>query len=258
MRSWATVAAVWRDTGRTLKHAWAALSAAGVALLALGVWGDHAGFWADKPYLTNVFSALTTAAFGVPLALVVVQRIAAGEADAAEARAAARMAARVSTDLALAAAAVAGGGIPALRKAKTYLQGERDSLVPNGDFWRPATAPRLYYGPFIDAIQNAGQRVDELFGPEFERHCAEVSAQWSMLTVEARSRLQRLISRGDRASSQELTSSSDGHGSTLEEWRTKGQELQDRYRAEDRRPGDVASITVNWKPCGTFTTGVRK
>jgi hypothetical protein len=242
MRSSGAVAAVWRDTGRTLKHAWAALWAAGVALLVLGVWGDHAGFWADKPYLTNVFSALTTAAFGVPLALVVVQRIAAGEADAAEARAAARMAARVSTDLALAAAAVADGGIPALHKAMMYLRAERDSLVPNGDFWRPATAPRLYYGPFIDAIQNVGQRADELFGPEFERHCDEVSTQWSMLTVEARSRLlaanQPWLTGLQVRELDELVGTVTG--STMEEWRRKGLELLDRYRAEDRRPGDVS------------------
>jgi hypothetical protein len=242
MRSWGAVAAVWRDTGRTLKHAWAALWAAGVALLTLGVWGDQTGFWAEKPYLTNVFSALTTAAFGVPLALVVVQRISAGEADAAEARAAARMAARVSTDLALAAAAVADGGIPALRNAKTYLQGERDSLVPNGDFWRPATAPRLYHGPFIEAIQKAGQCADELFGPESERHRAEVSAQWSILTLEARSRLlaanQPWLTGLEVRELDELIGTVTG--STLEEWRAKGPELQDQYRVEDRQPGDVS------------------
>lgn len=64
----------------------------GVVLLGLG-WGrDHAGFCADKAFLTKVFSphafsSVTTASFGVPLALVILNRVAIVQAKAVEARA---------------------------------------------------------------------------------------------------------------------------------------------------------------------------
>jgi hypothetical protein len=90
-RIWSTTGSsikkIWHETGSSLKKAWIFLWGIGLTLLALGAWGDSAGFWSAKPFLTNTFSALCGAAFGIPLALVVLQRVAASEADAAEARA---------------------------------------------------------------------------------------------------------------------------------------------------------------------------
>lgn len=232
----------WNETGSTLRRAWIILWAVGIVFLALGVWGDSDGFWAGKPFLTNLFSALTSAAFGIPLALVVLQRIAASEADAAEARGARRIAGRVSADLESAVAALVNGGIPAMQITKTYLQDQRGSLVPNGDYWRPATAPRLHFKPFIDAIESAMQRIGMLFSPEI-RHClAEVSTQWSILTIESRS---KLLATGNKwltgLQVEELEALiRTVTGPTLEDWRKKGQALQDWYHEEDRRPGDVS------------------
>jgi hypothetical protein len=239
---WGKVRKGWNETGSTLRKAWIVLWAVGAVLLTLGVWGDSDGFWADKPYLTNTFSALTSAAFGIPLALVVLQRIAASEADAAEARAARRMAGRVSADLASAVAALVKGGIPAMQTTKIYLRDQRGSLVPNGDYWRAATAPRIYYDPFIDAIESAMQRIDTLFSPEMKRCLAEVSTQWSILTIESRS---RLLGTGSKW----LTGLQVGElealvitvaGPTLEDWRKKGRALQNWYREEDQRPGEMS------------------
>jgi len=158
-RLWGKLRAAWNETSSTLRTAWIVLWTVGIMLLIFGAWGDSMGFWANKPYLTNTFSALTSAAFGIPLALVVLQRVAASEADAAEARAARRMAGRVSADLAATVVALVKDGIPAMQTLKEYLRDQRESLVPNGDHWRPAAAPRLYYQPFIDAIGSAIQRL---------------------------------------------------------------------------------------------------
>lgn len=231
----------WGETGRTLRKAWIVLWAIGMVLLALGAWGDSDGFWADKPYLTNTFSALTSAAFGIPLALVVLQRIAASEADAAEARSARRMARRVSADLASAVAALVRGGTPAVQTTKMYLQDQRGSLVPDGDYWRPATAPRLYYEPFVDAIDSAMQRIDGLFSPEIKRGLAEVSTQWSILRIECRS---KLLGTGNKwltgLQVEELeTLVTTITGPILEDWQKRGRFLQNWYHEEDRRPGDV-------------------
>jgi hypothetical protein len=238
---WGTFRKGWNETGSTLRKAWIVLWAVGVVLLALGAWGDSNGFWADKPYLASMFSALTSAAFGVPLALVVLQRIAASEADAAEARAARRMAGRVSADLASAVAALVKGGIPAMKTTKIHLRDQQGSLVPNGDYWRPATAPRLYYEPFVDAIESAMQRIEILFSPEMKRCLAEVSTQWSILTLEARS---GLLSTGNKwltgVQVEELEALvTTVTGPALEDWRKKGRALQNWYREEDRQAGDM-------------------
>jgi hypothetical protein len=228
---------VWGETGSTLKKVWITLWTGAVILLALGVLGDNTGFWTDKPYLTNTFSALTSASFGVPVALVVLQRVAASEADAAEVRAARRMAGRVSADLASAVRALVKDGIPAMRVVQAGLRDQRDSLVPNGDYWRSATAPRLHYQPYIDAIESAIRTVEKLFISDTKQHLAEVSAQWSILTTESRS---RILGTGN----QWLP----GHqveevgaliftvtGPTLEDWQRRGQELQDWYYREDQQ-----------------------
>jgi hypothetical protein len=241
-RFWGKLRAAWNETGGTLRAAWIVLWAVGVMLLIFGAWGDSMGFWANKPFLTNTFSALTSAAFGVPLALVVLQRVAASEADAAEARAARRMAGRVSADLAATVVALVKDGIPAVQTVKEYLREQRESLVPNGDYWRPAAAPRLYYQPFIDAIGSAMERIEVLFSPEIKRHLAEASTQWSILTTESRS---RLLGTGNKwltgLQVEELGALViKVTGPTLEDWREKGLELQQWYHSEDQRPEDTS------------------
>jgi hypothetical protein len=233
---------VWSETGNTLKKVWIVLWISAVILLALGVWGDNTGFWADKPYLTNTFSALTSAAFGVPVALVVLQRVSASEADAAEARSARRMAGRVSADLALTVRALVRDGIPAMQAVQASLRDQRDSLVPNGDYWRPATAPRLHYQPYIDAIESAIGAVETLFISSTKQHLAEVSAQWSILTTESRF---RLLSTGNQWLPGQQVEELGAliftvTGPILEDWRRRGQELREWYHREDQQPGSLS------------------
>ena len=233
---------VWSETGNTLKKVWIVLWISAVILLALGVWGDNTGFWADKPYLTNTFSALTSAAFGVPVALVVLQRVSASEADAAEARSARRMAGRVSADLALTVRALVRDGIPAMQTVQASLRDQRDSLVPNGDYWRPATAPRLHYQPYIDAIESAIGAVEKLFISSTKQHLAEVSAQWSILTTESRF---RLLSTGNQWLPGQQVEELGAliftvTGPFLEDWRRRGQELREWYHREDQQSGSLS------------------
>jgi hypothetical protein len=235
---WRTIRATWNETGGTLKKTWIFLWASGVILLTFGEWGDSNGFWTNKPYLSNTFSSLTGAAFGVPVALVVLQRIAASEADAGEARAARRMASRVSADLAATVGALTEGGTPAMKAVLGYLRDQRDSLVPNADYWHPATAPRLHYQPFIDVIERIMKSIEELFSAEIRRHLAEVSTQWSILTTESRS---RLLATGNSwlpgLQAEELdTLVSTVTGPELGNWREKGLELSAWYRREDQQP----------------------
>ena len=66
----------------------------------------------------------------------------------------------MSADLASAVTALVKGEILRIGSTKVHLRDQCDSLVPNGDYWRPATAPRLYYEDFIDAIESAIKRVE--------------------------------------------------------------------------------------------------
>jgi hypothetical protein len=112
---------MWRETPDGLRVLWLALWSAGVVLLGLGWWGDQAGFWSSKPFITNVFSSLTAVLFGVPLALIVLQRLGLAQAEAVEARAAQRLATTVVKDLASAAPRLHPGPLSDLRNAEAEL-----------------------------------------------------------------------------------------------------------------------------------------
>ena len=235
----ATAREMWNETSGTLKRAWLVLWACGAALLAFGAWGDNSGFWNDKPYLSNTVSELTCTAFGVPVALIMLQRLASLETDAAESRSARRMARRVSADFETAAQALAKDGIAGMRAARECLRNLLESLVPNGDYWRSAAAPRLRYQPYVDAIEEAMKKVDELFGPELKPRLAEVAALWSILTTESRFRLLDTDNewlpgfQAERLASLVRAVTAPA----LEEWRGKGLDLQSWYQREDQHSG---------------------
>ncbi|MFI5593142.1 hypothetical protein ACIA5G_49405 [Amycolatopsis sp. NPDC051758] len=133
------------------------LWSAGAVLLGLEWWGDQARFWSSKPFVTNVFSSLTAALFGVPLALIVLQRLGVTQAEAVEARAARRLAAKVVRDLA-----------PALHPGPSS-----DLLAAEAGLLKVERAAQ-------EAIRQARQIVPAV---------AEVSAHWSFLGATVRSRL---------------------------------------------------------------------
>lgn len=173
---------IWRNTSSTLKKAWVTLWIFGLVLFALGAWGDVDKFWENKPFLTNIISAMTGAAFGIPLALIILQRIAASEADAAEARAARRLARRV-------AAAMAWEALASIGNQEAELQAARDYFVSQvgepGEFLYLESDLQTIYSVTAKAFE----RVDRLLSADTPRHLAEVSAHWSILNTEIRSRL---------------------------------------------------------------------
>src|SRR5690242_14268063 len=61
-----------------------------VLVAAVGVWGDRAGWWSGRPFVTNVISSVVGACFGVPIALFVLQALTVTQARAFEYQGAAR------------------------------------------------------------------------------------------------------------------------------------------------------------------------
>ncbi|WP_228981418.1 hypothetical protein [Streptomyces sp. DH12] len=66
----------------------------GLALAALGIAGDKGGWWEGWSYVTNLLSSLTGLCFAVPFALLILNYLAEPHAEAAQRRAAWRLAER--------------------------------------------------------------------------------------------------------------------------------------------------------------------
>jgi hypothetical protein len=129
-----------------------------------------------------------------------------------------------------------------MQEVLEFLSGQRKLLLPNGDYWRSAAAPKLHYQPYIDAIEHAIAEVGELFSLEVGQRLAEVSSQWSILATESRFRLLATDNEWlPGLQARQLSSLVETvTGPALEQWRAKGLELQRWYRREDQQ-AEVAS-----------------
>src|SRR5690242_14298505 len=66
----------WGEFSPGLRRATALLWSVGIAFTLLGLYGDLHGFWAARPFATNLVSSLTGGSFGIPIALLVIQQLA--------------------------------------------------------------------------------------------------------------------------------------------------------------------------------------
>lgn len=218
------VLTTWSETSTFVRRICIALWGVSVGLLGFGIWGDVAGFWGDKPFLTNTVSALTGAAFGLPVALLVIKGLEENVADGVEARAARR----VSSELAVAVAAIVPGGIPALDGFTAELDGRSKALLPDGSYYR-SSSETVDYQQYADAVGNARDAAGKLFGPAVRTQLAEVAAQWRLLSREPRVRL--LGSGQQRLSAvqaEEMTALiTRVTADFLENWQTTGSELKE-------------------------------
>jgi hypothetical protein len=63
----------------------------GISVLALGVYGDSQAWWDSYPFVTNVLSSTCGVFFGIPFAVLVLQRLIAGQESASQAETINRM-----------------------------------------------------------------------------------------------------------------------------------------------------------------------
>lgn len=185
----------WRETPGGLRALSLALWLVGAALVGFGWWGDQVGFWADKPFITNVFSSVTAVSFGVPLALIVVERMGVAQAEAVEARAARRLAAKVVEDLVLAVPRLHPGAASNLRDAEAGLRVVERAAQEAIRQWESSrdqesvrTLRQLVEdGSLLRALEDF--RVAVRPGRQAVPVVAEVAAHWSFLNTTVRSRL---------------------------------------------------------------------
>ncbi len=81
-----SIRSFWHDTSITARRMLLTMLPVGLLLSALGVWGDKQHYWDDQPFATNFFSSFVGAMCGIPVAVVIVQRIAAAQESHASRR----------------------------------------------------------------------------------------------------------------------------------------------------------------------------
>ena len=185
----------WRETSGGLQRLCLALWCAGAVLLGLGWWGDASAFWSSRPFLTNVFSSLTAVSFGVPFAVIVLGRVGVAQTEQVEARAAQRLAARVSQDFASAAQRLLRGPRSSLQEAEAGLLAAEAAAQEAIRRWESARDDdslrelrELVTGGALDtALESFRKAV--MPGHSAVALVADVSVQWSFLNGVVRSRL---------------------------------------------------------------------
>jgi hypothetical protein len=75
------ISSTWGRTGASLRRTAVAMWVLGLAVFLTGLWVDELGWWADRPFLSNMSSALASVLFGTPFALLVIQSLTEAEAD---------------------------------------------------------------------------------------------------------------------------------------------------------------------------------
>jgi hypothetical protein len=149
----------------------------GGATFVAGTWGDSQGWWAPHAFLSNVASSATSGLLGLPFALVVIQHIAARQADIRERREVQHLAARLAAELAADARRLSRpSGLSALQSA---IRDARTTLA----------APE----PNVEVIRRAYELWAEVVSPPVNSQVllSRMAATWRSLQDDVRQRLVR-------------------------------------------------------------------
>jgi hypothetical protein len=144
------IARAWADTGGGVRVACLVMWLLGVLTTAAGVLGDAQGWWTDRPFLTNLVSSLAGALFGIPIALIVIQRITALETYRRERQDVVRFA-RVTIDDLL-------DNLTGLSREPDLISGLVDRLRQLADELLPAL-PRRGYGTGLAEVLTEWREV---------------------------------------------------------------------------------------------------
>ena len=125
----------WATLHPRLRPAVVALLSTGTVLAVLGAVGDAAEVWSRFPFLTNLASSLTGALFGLPVALVVVQRLLQAQTEANDRAAAWRLAMRSVHSMRIAAVTLSGADADSAAAELTRLVARCDTAVAEAREW---------------------------------------------------------------------------------------------------------------------------
>jgi len=125
----------WATLHPRLRPTVVALLAAGTVLAVLGAVGDGAEVWSRFPFLTNLASSLTGALFGLPVALVVVQRLLQAQTEANDRAAAWRLAIRSVHSMRIAAVTLSGADADSAAAELTRLVARCDTAIAEAQEW---------------------------------------------------------------------------------------------------------------------------
>lgn len=125
----------WVTLHPRLRPAVVAMLTVGSVLAVLGAVGDATEVWPRFPFLTNLASSLTGALFGLPVALVVVQRLLQAQTEANDRAAAWRLAIRSVHNMRIAAVTLCGADADSAAAELTRLVARCDTAIAEAREW---------------------------------------------------------------------------------------------------------------------------
>lgn len=204
------VAQAWRETSRKLRVTLVASPLLGVVVFTLSAWGDRVGFWSNKPFLTNMISALIGATFAVPFALVVLQRLSFNQTAQFERLAVRRLAARAGEELVEAGVSAIGEAVEGDSRRSSYdelaqLTGrvlgqfvdlaesidEADELTGLTRLSDECVIARERADDLIEVVDAAADAWLTMFGnaPSLVSRILQIRSRWQFLTGTVRARI---------------------------------------------------------------------
>jgi hypothetical protein len=150
----------------------------GIVLLIGGLICDGIGVLSDFSFLTNLASSVTAAMFGIPLGVVVLQRITFVQAEMAQAKAAQQLAAEVSREMFDAASAI----------FKRPLHDAREVLKELGSTWVPMQAGGDEARAKIDPVKGKWEDTVQT-GDSFKQGIERLWELWRYLRSDVRAQV---------------------------------------------------------------------
>ncbi|MGV9364252.1 hypothetical protein [Amycolatopsis sp. NPDC003731] len=193
---------IWNSTTRPLRLVASSIAGFGLILLAIGIAGDANDWFSSLPFLTNILSGITSACFGIPLALVFLQWLTSLQSEELRKRSIMRLRIKLSKEFHTSICAPARSGrfsdLEKLYDEYTKMSQPWQELVETlDDLARSsgheyystehidedarAKKARVLLSEYLDKLQAASELTREVLAPEPKNWQTRVRTQWETL-----------------------------------------------------------------------------
>jgi hypothetical protein len=193
---------IWSTTTRPLRMVALSIASIGIILLTIGIMGDINDWFSSLPFLTNIISGITSACFGIPLALVFLQWLTSLQGEELRKRSIMRLRVKLSREFQASISAPVRSGDPddlealflkyantsqpwrtldeSLNELIRTAPGEYSSAIPceeNSSTRRARTLLESY----LEELSAASTLTRQLLEPEPKNWQTRVKTQWETL-----------------------------------------------------------------------------
>jgi hypothetical protein len=193
---------IWSTTTRPLRLVALSIAGFGSALLAIGIIGDANDWFSSLPFLTNILSGVTSACFGIPLALVFLQWLTSLQSEELRKRSIMRLRVKLSAEFqeSIFAPIKSGNSRDAEKLYLEYTKAQQPWRMLNEHLDQLAhSSPEPYHSnapykegrdtqeakallaSYLDEMQDASALTQALLSPEPQNWQTRVKTQWETL-----------------------------------------------------------------------------